>query len=449
MSENPGQLTLGPAPETTVLRGHAGVELMHPWRLEFLDRELEAGFKAAERDRNLRQARFGLGIALVLNAVFAAIDPAVFPDHLPLVLTIRLAVITPLLAVLIGLTYTEHFRTRWPALLMWAEWLFAFSYGAINAIAAPPEAVVSGFVLVVLGAYLLFPLIFRYGVIGAWSTTAIYLAIIALFGERGGESLLFMTAQLVTANLIGMFALYRSERYRRLDHLNTLRLADERQRYHGLLTRILPTPVAERLERGETVAEEVGDASVLFADIVGFTAIAARCPASETVALLNRLFSDYDTLVARHGLEKIKTIGDSYMVAGGLPRPKADHLQAMAALALDMRAAAAVVKAPDGQVLEVRIGLHSGQVLAGVIGDTRFLYDLWGDTVNTASRMERLGGPGLIQVSDDVQRRLAAEFVFEPRGDIEVKGKGRMPVWYLTGRRSPTVSAAPAESVER
>jgi len=433
---------------TTALRGQAGADLMHPWRLEFLDEEREAGFRAAERDRNLRQARFGLGLALALNLAFGALDPLVYAENLPLVLLMRLAVVTPLLAVLISLTFTAYYRTRWPGLLVAAEWIFAICYGAVSALAAPPEAVLTGFTLVILGAYLLFPLIFQYGAFAAWTTTLIYVAMIALIGGRDGETLMILAAQLITANIIGMFALYRSERFRRLDHLNTLRLADERERYHDLLTRILPTPVAERLERGETVVDEVADASVLFADIVGFTEMASRLPASDTVALLNHLFSDYDDLVARHGLEKIKTIGDAYMVAGGVPRPRADHLQSMAALALDMCAAAAARRRPDGAPIEVRIGLHSGQVLAGVIGETRFLYDLWGDTVNTASRMERLGETGRIQVSDNIYRRLQDEFLFEPRGDIEVKGKGRMPVWYLTGRRRPHEHDGPVAGPE-
>jgi class 3 adenylate cyclase len=173
---------------------------------------------------------------------------------------------------------------------------------------------------------------------------------------------------------------------------------------------------------------------VLFADIVGFTPLAERLPASEVVSLLDQVFARWDAVAAEHGVEKIKTIGDAYMVAGGLPEPRPDHAQAIAELALAMQAEVARHTDPSGQPLAVRIGIDTGPVVAGVIGRRKFSYDLWGDTVNTASRMESTGVPGCIQVTERAWRRLRDGYRLERRGPVEVKGKGEMVTWFLVGR---------------
>jgi class 3 adenylate cyclase len=208
----------------------------------------------------------------------------------------------------------------------------------------------------------------------------------------------------------------------------------EREREHArserLLLNVLPAPVAIRLKRDEgVIADRFDEATVLFADIVDFTPMSAALPADEVVGLLNAIFSDFDDLVEQRGLEKIKTIGDAYMVAGGLPIPRLDHVRAIAELALDMRGTASTHR----EGLRVRIGIATGPVVAGVIGRRKFIYDLWGDTVNTASRMESQGVPGEIQVTERVVAALGGEYRFDPRGPIEIKGKGSMPVWLLRG----------------
>ena len=218
-------------------------------------------------------------------------------------------------------------------------------------------------------------------------------------------------------------------------------LAAEQERSETLLLSIFPRPIAERLKLShEVIAERSDEVSVLFADITGFTPAAERLPAEEVVFLLNDVFSAFDDLVAAHGLEKIKTIGDGYLVAAGIPTPRPDHAEAAARLALAMREALAEVPAASG--LSLRVGIDSGPVVAGVIGHTKFGYDLWGDTVNTASRMESHAPPGAIQVTERTYRRLEQGFIFEPRTIVFVKGKGEMTTYILLGER-PQPSAAP------
>jgi adenylate cyclase len=226
-------------------------------------------------------------------------------------------------------------------------------------------------------------------------------------------------------------------------------LREEQARAESLLLNILPRSIADRLKaETRTIADQFSSASILFADVVDFTPLAGRLPPAEVVGMLDRLFSHFDELAERHGLEKIKTIGDCYMVAAGVPSPRSDHARALALMALDMQSA---MRSADevGQLgLELRVGINSGPVVAGVIGRKRFLYDLWGDAVNTASRMESQGTSGRIQITRATKELLADEFVCEPRGTIQLKGKGEMEAWYLVGRRvSPSEPSAHPEPV--
>jgi adenylate cyclase len=217
-------------------------------------------------------------------------------------------------------------------------------------------------------------------------------------------------------------------------------LAAEQERSETLLLSIFPRPIAERLKMSQgVIAERSEEVSVLFADITGFTPVAERLRAEEVVFLLDEVFSAFDELVARYGLEKIKTIGDGYLVAAGIPTPRTDHAEAAARLAFAMRQA--FVELPVASGLSLRIGIDSGPVVAGVIGRTKFGYDLWGDTVNTASRMESHAPPGAIQVTERTYRRLDDGFVFERRTGVLVKGKGEMTTYVLLGERSePSVA---------
>jgi adenylate cyclase len=198
-----------------------------------------------------------------------------------------------------------------------------------------------------------------------------------------------------------------------------------------LLHSILPVPVADRLKAGEQpIADDVAEVSVLFADIVGFTPMSNGMAAADLIGLLNEVFSTFDGLVARAGAEKIKTVGDEYMVAAGVPERRDDHAEVLARLALDMQEAVRDRRFGDRDI-EVRIGINSGPVSAGVIGTAKFSYDLWGDTVNTASRMQSSGLPGKIQITSTTRALLPSGFACRSRGTIDVKGLDAMETWFL------------------
>lgn len=212
-----------------------------------------------------------------------------------------------------------------------------------------------------------------------------------------------------------------------------LQLNDARERADTLLLNILPAPVASRLKRETaTIADGYNEITVLFADIVGFTEMSAGADPADVVEFLNAVFSDLDELAQRHGLEKIKTIGDAYMVAGGLPVPRPDHCERVAAFAVDMLGRLEHFRTLDGEPLRMRIGINTGPVVAGVIGRQKFIYDLWGDAVNTASRMESNGQANRIQVTTAVRDKLLGQYMFEERPPVNIKGKGMMITYFLS-----------------
>lgn len=209
----------------------------------------------------------------------------------------------------------------------------------------------------------------------------------------------------------------------------------ERAKSDELLLNILPAPIAKRLKEEQGVIADRYDAvSVLFADIVGFTPLSETLTAEEMVEWLNEVYSTFDAMVEEHGVEKIRTIGDGYMCAAGVPFPRDDHATAVAELALDMRDHFQALPDVHGHVPGFRIGINSGPVVGGVIGTHKFQYDIWGDTVNTAARMESHGVPGRIHVSASTYLLIRDQFVLEPRGPIDVKGKGTMETWFVEGK---------------
>jgi adenylate cyclase len=226
------------------------------------------------------------------------------------------------------------------------------------------------------------------------------------------------------------------KRLRDREHAFTIELQAEKSKSDALLLNILPASVVERMRQGEVgIADRFPEATILFSDLVGFTSLASRYSPGQIIEILNNLFSSFDALAKQLNLEKIKTIGDAYMIAGGLPEQQPDHALAVADMALGMIEAVRQIGAQIGENLEARIGIHSGEVVAGIIGQHRFIYDVWGDTVNTASRLESSGLPNRIQISEATHQLVSDKFHCELRGPVEVKGKGAMLTYFLGARR--------------
>jgi len=213
-------------------------------------------------------------------------------------------------------------------------------------------------------------------------------------------------------------------------------LVIEKAKSDALLLNVLPQSIARRLKDGQhNIAECIDSASILFADVAGFTPLSAELGVEDVVELLNDLTTGFDDIIERHGLEKIRTIGDGYMAASGVPTPRSDHAQALAGAALEMIAFSRELSRRYGFPIHLRIGINSGTVMAGVIGRKKFSYDIWGDPVNVASRMESHGVADTIQIAERTHELIKDEFVTEPRGMIEIKGKGMMKTWFLTGKK--------------
>ena len=353
------------------------------------------------------------------------------------------------LSLVLGPPLILNGLTLWATFASWfyrrAEWVLGagmVGWGLICALGVatqPDETTAIGglfaVAIVALYAFVIVRAGFVAGVLGSVASAVAILATVSALGalppDRG-----VLIAPAVAVWLLTAVAGYFGERYARRDFVNRRLLDAERARSEALLLNVLPAPIAARLKAGEEpIADGHDEVTVLFADVVDFTGVSNRASPGEVVRVLNAVFSDLDALAAQHGLEKIKTIGDAYMVVGGLPEPRPDHAAAVAEMALDIQRVLAGRRGPTGDPLRVRIGINTGPVVAGVIGTAKFAYDLWGDAVNTASRMESLGVPGAIQVTQATYDRLCDRYELVERGPIDVKGKGLMPAYLLVGRR--------------
>ncbi|MBT6432798.1 MAG: adenylate/guanylate cyclase domain-containing protein [Deltaproteobacteria bacterium] len=242
----------------------------------------------------------------------------------------------------------------------------------------------------------------------------------------------------LSIGLMSLFGIYSLSRQRKLETMVDRRTQDlqlANKRNESLLHNVLPVSIAERLKKDkeEIIADDHHQVSILFADIAGFTAMSSEMNSGELVKLLSLVFARFDTLAQKHGVEKIKTIGDAYMVAAGVPTERSDHAHALAGFALDIQRELKIISQELGRQLDIRIGIHSGAVTAGVIGTQKFAYDLWGDTVNTASRMESNGKVGAIQISEETKVLLEDAFAVEQRGKVSMKGKGELMTYFLLG----------------
>ncbi len=352
------------------------------------------------------------------------------------ILPIRLAALALLSAILVA--------TRWQRARRWAFQLsvvptaitMAFLYLVV------PYwgfywTYVADYALSLVGAAVLMPYRVRQMAIVAAAATAAFLPSVVHGAASGSEvSLAYVVFYGGAALAIAHASCWVATRRREGEHRAQHDLAQEQQRGEELLLNILPARIAARLKRSpRAMVDGFDEVTVLFADIVGFTPLGERISPTALVDFLNDVFARFDRLTQQFGLEKIKTIGDAYMVAAGLPEPRDDHAAAAAQLALAMQREIATVRTPDDESLRLRIGMSSGPVVAGVIGTHKFIYDLWGDAVNTASRMESHGEVGTIQVCPKSYHLLRQDFALEERGPRPIKGKGEMVTYRLVGPR--------------
>ncbi len=410
---------------------------LHRLTLRFLDPSLEREYQSTAHEDALVPFRAAGILAVVVFGIVAAVSVWVAPVP-PELAVPACALMVAVIAI--GLAVAPRTRTLDELQVVGAVENIA---AGLVSVAVPaladdlerfgPQAV--GFA--VLWAFVVLRLRFVAAVV---SVAAYVLAftVLEVAGEHplGVGLVLVPLYSAVVALAASAYLLERGVRRQFFDRLviseQRMAIAEEKATSDRLLLNILPAPIADRLRKqAEPIADDFPEATVLFADLVGFTPFAEARSPEEVVAFLDALFTAFDELTERHGLEKIKTIGDAYMAVAGVPIPADDHASRALSMGLGMLEAVARMRERTGLPIHLRIGIHSGRVVAGVIGRRKFSYDLWGDTVNLASRLESSGLPDRIQVSAATRTRLDGRFRLQRRGEVEIKGKGRLETWLV------------------
>jgi class 3 adenylate cyclase len=427
----------------------------NPWTLAFVDPTSEMAYQRDFAERSKYPMRLIFVVALIIVASFDAVDAQLAPEQHETLRLLRFGVILPLHVVTLALSWSDQFwRVMQSAViasvvgsyaaLVWTLVVFpATVFGGPEGSVSQQLLVSDAKFLFLLAVVLLhdFGLIamgvvrFVPGLILLAATSVLAFVGAWLLEPTPLASFFGMWVCLLTL-VIATMSCRQLALYRRHDFAQSGLLDLERAKSDALLRNILPEPIAAHLKDGtHNPVHRFSDVTVMFADIEGFTVLSEQLEANEVVDLLNTIFSAFDVLVEKYGVEKIKTIGDAYMVAAGVPEPRADHAEAIAELALEMQRVLRQFSAPGGHTLRMRIGMHSGPVVAGVIGARKFAYDLWGDTVNTAARMESHGETGRIHVGPTTAAQLGERFELVARGDVFIKGKGTMQTHFLEGQR--------------
>jgi class 3 adenylate cyclase len=414
-------------------------------KLHFPD-DIETQFRKDYQANTIGTTRLALILGLVLYSLFGILDVYAVPISKDIVWIIRYVVVAPVMVIAFVATYVKSLQNHTQLFVCIAAAVSGLGIAAMIAITTEAEFgnrfYFTGLILISMWAYSLTRLRFWYAVLGnvaimiGYEFTSIWVKQL-LDSETGVVIFTMHNFFFLGANVVGMFGSYMLERYTRRDFLQKYTIQEQRDQADKLLYNVLPEPIAERLKQSnETIAEEFNSASVLFADIVNFTPISARFGPYEVVDMLNELFSHFDELVDKYGVEKIQVAGDGYMVAAGVPAPRTDHATVLAQLALDMLEYVRREEFLGGKhPIEIRIGLNSGSLIAGVIGRKKFFYALWGDMVNVASRMQSHGESGKIQITRATYELVKDEFECEYMGEITVKGKGKMEAWHLLSRK--------------
>jgi class 3 adenylate cyclase len=417
---------------------------IRPWSLKFNDEWLERRFQDEYFDTNLQYIRIATILGAVTWAVFGPLVPLVVKDEsLVRDAVIRYGLGVPSGLVSLALTYLPNYRRIWqPALsvailfsgLVWVV------HRALVEDTGRPDWGYAGNMLILIFAYILSRLQFRYSALVGVALILMYNLGAALFTNETTTDVIFGDFFLLVTAFIGTAGAYVLERSTRLLFLRERELNRERGRSEGLLRNILPQQIADRLKQRDPatehghIARAYTEVTVVFADLVEFTKQSGRTDPPEIVAVLDDVFTRFDAIAERCGLEKIKTIGDAYMAVAGVPEPREDDVEVAAQAALAMRDAIAEIRWPSGDPMRVRIGMATGPAVAGVIGQRKFAYDLWGDTVNTAARMESNGIPDEIQVSEQIYQRLGDRYRFSEVHIVNLKGKGPTAARFLLGK---------------
>ena len=412
----------------------------------YFPKEIEEQFQDDYYNNTRSSTRIALVLGLFLYSLFGVMDIYAVPISRDTVWFIRFAIVVPVILFVLIASYLNLLQKYIQTLMSVA--VAASGLGIVFMIAVTRETELgnrfyfTGLILICMWAYGLLRLRFWYAVLTNLIIMVGYeyasIVVKHLLESQSGIVLFTMhNFFFLGANVIGIFTSYTLERYSRREFLQKYAIQKERDQSDKLLFSILPARIAEQLKLGqETIAEEFSSASVLFADIVDFTPISAHFEPREVVDMLNELFSGFDQLVDKYSVEKIQVAGDGYMLAAGVPTPRKNHAVILAHLALEMLDYVKRQNFLGGRhPVEIRIGLNSGPLMGGVIGRKKYVYALWGDMVNTASRMESHGAKGKIQITRATYELVKDHFVCEYIGEIDVKGKGRLEAWYLLGEK--------------
>jgi adenylate cyclase len=408
--------------------------------------DIERQFRTDYYRSTRSSSRIALVLGLLLYSLFGILDMYAVPVSKDTVWFIRYVIVAPVTITVLVTSYIDLFRNYVQPLMCVAVAVSGLGIVAMIAITRETEVgnrfYFSGLILISMWAYGLLRLRFWYAVLANVIIVAGYeyatIGIKQLLTSETGTVIFIMhNFFFLGANVIGIVMSYTLERYSRREFLQKLTIQQQRDQSDKLLFNILPERVAEQLKQNDgVIAEEFDSASVLVADIVNFTPMSASFDPHTVLNMLNELFSHFDGLVDKYDVEKIQVAGDGYMVAAGVPKPRPDHASVLARLALDMLEYVRGVEFLGGlHQVEVRIGLNSGPLIGGVIGRKKYFYAIWGDTVNTASRMESHGKSGRIQITRATYELLKDDFECEFVGEIHVKGKGQMEVWHLIGEK--------------
>ena len=409
--------------------------LLHRFLPRFIDPKLERRYRDDRLHYRLTALRVSFAAGIAIWILFVALDLLTIHDPSTALFYVRIAGILSLIPF-----YLATF------LIKPGRWIEVIGFGAVltqillltalvaflSPVSLPYYQPTEVWITIGVATFVVCGVSFIDGLIPALGTVCGFLLSVTIFQPEPllliGFDFAWLLSVLAFVGL-GSYILDRTQHITWLQEQELLRAEDQ---IRGLLHNVLPPSIAARKLAGESpVADSFAEASVLFADVVDFTSLSARLESPQIVSMLNELFSRFDRISARHGLEKIKTIGDCYMAVAGIPEVAAGHLTSAAQAAIEMLNEARYTRAPDGTQIAIRIGLHAGPVTAGVIGETKFIFDVWGDTVNTASRMESHGAAGRIQVTDKVRLALCNDYRFAGPSTVDVKGKGPTRVWFL------------------